>query len=128
MVRACMQVEPFVPQDNVKIETDPSAKEPKDSAMHSDDGTRIEELCAELDALRQKLPQGFRVAPITFEKDDDSNFHMDLITSLANMRARNYSIGEVRSCSHVSVSFSAVLFETFPGVGNFRARYHRSAT
>lgn len=92
-----MQVEPFVAQDNVKIETDPNAKEPKDSNMHADDGTRIDELCAELDALRQKLPEGFRVTSITFEKDDDSNFHMDLITSVANMRARNYSIGEVRT-------------------------------
>lgn len=92
-----MQVEAFVPSDNVKIETDPNAKETKDTPMTADDGTRIEELCAELDALRQKLPEGFRVSPISFEKDDDSNFHMDLITSLANMRARNYSIGEVCS-------------------------------
>lgn len=28
-------------------------------------------------------------------QDDDTNFHMDLITSLANLRARNYSIAEV---------------------------------
>jgi hypothetical protein len=31
-----------------------------------------------------------------FEKDDDTNFHMDLIAGLANMRARNYAIPEVR--------------------------------
>jgi ubiquitin-activating enzyme E1 len=30
-----------------------------------------------------------------FEKDDDSNYHMDLIAGLANMRARNYSVPEV---------------------------------
>lgn len=30
-----------------------------------------------------------------FEKDDDTNYHMDLIAGLANMRARNYSIPEV---------------------------------
>jgi len=30
-----------------------------------------------------------------FEKDDDGNFHMDLIAGLANMRARNYSVPEV---------------------------------
>ena len=33
--------------------------------------------------------------PVVFEKDDDTNYHMDLITALANMRARNYSIPEV---------------------------------
>lgn len=32
---------------------------------------------------------------IQFEKDHDDNFHMDLITGLANMRARNYSVPEV---------------------------------
>lgn len=37
----------------------------------------------------------FPFAPSQFEKDDDTNFHMDLITALANMRARNYSVPEV---------------------------------
>jgi hypothetical protein len=32
---------------------------------------------------------------VQFEKDDDANFHMDLIAGLANMRARNYSLQEV---------------------------------
>ena len=27
-----------------------------------------------------------------FEKDDDSNFHMDFITSCSNLRAENYDI------------------------------------
>lgn len=30
-----------------------------------------------------------------FEKDDDTNFHMDAIAGLSNMRARNYDIPEV---------------------------------
>lgn len=45
--------------------------------------------------VQSELPQGYRLAPIAFEKDDDGNFHMDLITGLANMRARNYQIPEV---------------------------------
>jgi hypothetical protein len=44
---------------------------------------------------QRNLPHGFRLSPISFEKDDDTNFHMDLIAGLANMRARNYSIPEV---------------------------------
>lgn len=32
---------------------------------------------------------------IEFEKDDDSNFHIDLIASVANLRARNYRIKEL---------------------------------
>lgn len=32
--------------------------------------------------------------PAEFEKDDDSNYHIDFIHSAANLRARNYKIGE----------------------------------
>ena len=37
------------------------------------------------------------LSPFTpqFEKDDDTNFHMEMIAGLANMRARNYSVQEV---------------------------------
>ena len=42
-----------------------------------------------------QLPAGYRLAPVSFEKDDDANFHMEFIAGLANMRARNYSIPEV---------------------------------
>ena len=38
---------------------------------------------------------GYRVAPVSFEKDDDTNFHMAAIAGLANMRARAYDIPEV---------------------------------
>ena len=95
--RPCVQVDKFEPKDNVKIETDPNAKGDGEGAVGpQDDEARIAQLCAQLDGLRQQLPDGFRVTPVVFEKDDDSNFHMDLITALANMRARNYSIPEVR--------------------------------
>ena len=92
------QVPEFVPSDKVKIETDPNAKGPPvDSAMAADDETRIDELSEQLESLRAGLPSGFRMAAIAFEKDDDSNHHMDLITALANNRARNYSIPEART-------------------------------
>jgi len=41
---------------------------------------------------------------LEFEKDDDTNFHMDFISSFANLRARNYSIEEVCVCVCVCVS------------------------
>lgn len=34
------------------------------------------------------------IFPIEFEKDDDSNFHIDFIHAAANLRARNYKIHE----------------------------------
>jgi ubiquitin-activating enzyme E1 len=44
---------------------------------------------------RQELPAGYRLQSVQFEKDNDANYHMDLITGLANLRARNYDVPEV---------------------------------
>jgi len=35
---------------------------------------------------------GYRLTPVDFEKDDDSNHHIDFITAASNLRAMNYSI------------------------------------
>ena len=36
--------------------------------------------------------KSIKVLPADFEKDDDSNFHMDFIVAASNLRAENYSI------------------------------------
>lgn len=36
--------------------------------------------------------QNFVIRKSEFEKDDDSNFHMDFITACSNLRAENYEI------------------------------------
>ncbi|XWS53372.1 hypothetical protein CRYUN_Cryun11dG0151900 [Craigia yunnanensis] len=83
----------FQPKEGVKIETDEKATSL--SAASVDDAAVINELLFKLELCRNNLPSGFRMKPIQFEKDDDTNYHMDLIAGLANMRARNYSIPEV---------------------------------
>ncbi|XP_008789165.1 ubiquitin-activating enzyme E1 1 isoform X2 [Phoenix dactylifera] len=83
----------FQPKKGVKIVTDEKATNL--SAVSIDDGAVISELITKLEGCAKKLPAGFRMNPIQFEKDDDTNYHMDLIAGLANMRARNYGIGEV---------------------------------
>ncbi len=35
---------------------------------------------------------GFRLTPVDFEKDDDTNHHIDFITAASNLRASNYGI------------------------------------
>lgn len=35
---------------------------------------------------------GYRLSPVDFEKDDDSNHHIDFITAASNLRAMNYGI------------------------------------
>lgn len=49
------------------------------------------------DDVYQNLPDrtkfnGVMITPLSFEKDDDTNFHIDFITSASNMRALNYGI------------------------------------
>ncbi|KAF5200511.1 Ubiquitin-activating enzyme e1 [Thalictrum thalictroides] len=83
----------FQPRKGVKIETDEKATSLSTASI--DDSAVINDLVTRLDDCLQKLPPGFRMNPVQFEKDDDTNYHMDLIAGLANMRARNYSIPEV---------------------------------
>ncbi|XP_052203401.1 ubiquitin-activating enzyme E1 1 isoform X2 [Diospyros lotus] len=86
-------VQEFQPKKDVKIVTDEKATSL--SASSIDDASVINELIMRLEQCRMNLPPGFRMKPIQFEKDDDTNYHLDFIAALANMRARNYSIPEV---------------------------------
>ncbi|KAL4189619.1 hypothetical protein AMTRI_Chr08g208050 [Amborella trichopoda] len=83
----------FQPKKGVKIVTDEKATSLTQSSV--DDAAIIDDLILNLEGAAAKLPTGFRMKPIQFEKDDDTNYHMDFIAGLANMRARNYSIPEV---------------------------------
>jgi len=96
-VAAAVTVEPFVPRENVKIETDPKADGQNASANFgggSDDAV-IERLVSKLEGASKDFAPGFSLSPVAFEKDDDTNYHMQFIAGFANMRARNYSIPEV---------------------------------
>lgn len=47
--------------------------------------------------VASKLPApsslaGYRLTPVEFEKDDDTNYHIDFITAASNLRAMNYGI------------------------------------
>ncbi|KAM7265775.1 hypothetical protein ACFE04_003458 [Oxalis oulophora] len=88
-----VMVPEFEPKTGVKIVTDEKAT--STSAASIDDAAVINELVRKLENCHKNLPPGFKMNPVQFEKDDDTNFHMDLIAGLANMRARNYSIPEV---------------------------------
>lgn len=83
----------FQPKKDAKIVTDEKATSLSTSSI--DDTAVINDLILKLERCWANLPPGFRMKPIQFEKDDDTNYHMDMIAGLANMRARNYSIPEV---------------------------------
>ncbi|KAM1051387.1 hypothetical protein TB2_032498 [Malus domestica] len=88
-----VMVPDFQPKKDVKIETDEKATTVLPASI--DDAAVINELVVKLERCKERLPPGFKMNPIQFEKDDDTNYHMDLIAGFANMRARNYGIGEV---------------------------------
>lgn len=87
---AAVMVPEFVPKSGVKIATtDAEAKEQVENPADADDAL-IDELVDKL--LNAKTLTGFQMYPIEFEKDDDTNHHIDFITACSNLRATNYSI------------------------------------
>lgn len=53
------------------------------------DQDRINQIINELQSLDK---QNIIIRPLQFEKDDDTNFHMDFIVAASNLRAANYKI------------------------------------
>jgi ubiquitin-activating enzyme E1 len=83
-----VMVPEFVPQRGVKIQVNEA-----EAAAAAASGGDVDEMA--LDAIAAALPPPASLAklhPVEFEKDDDSNFHMDFITACSNLRASNYSI------------------------------------
>ncbi|KAG2392698.1 hypothetical protein C9374_011423 [Naegleria lovaniensis] len=88
-----IKVPPFQPKSGVKIQSDEKEnKEPEQEFSDSDE--------QEMQQLQSQIPKpndmaGFRLNVAEFEKDDDTNYHIDFITAASNLRARNYKIPEV---------------------------------
>lgn len=80
-------VSEFVPKSGVKISV--TDQEAQNSANDVDD-IKVENIKKELPT--PKNLEGLKLNPADFEKDDDSNFHMDFIVACSNLRATNYQI------------------------------------
>eukprot|EP01029_Cantina_marsupialis_P025046 TRINITY_DN6569_c0_g2_i1.p1 TRINITY_DN6569_c0_g2~~TRINITY_DN6569_c0_g2_i1.p1 ORF type:complete len:1058 (-),score=389.83 TRINITY_DN6569_c0_g2_i1:160-3264(-) len=81
----------FVPK-KVKIAVDEADAA---AGMSSDDDSDVvANLSAELKRLSAEELKEFKFQVTEFEKDDDTNHHIDFIGAAANMRARNYKIKE----------------------------------
>lgn len=89
-VLSAVHIEPFKAKSNVKI-----AANDEELAAISEDSDQ-DELKKLLDSL--PLPSslaGFRLNAVDFEKDDDSNHHIEFINACSNCRALNYGIQPV---------------------------------
>merc|ERR1711936_487212 len=81
----------FEAKSGVKIAvTDAEAQAQAENSMS--DTQVLEQLLGELPAAADLKAAGLRIVPAEFEKDDDSNGHIDFIVACSNLRASNYSI------------------------------------
>lgn len=79
----------FKPDANVKIQADEKDPDPNAEAPMTDED--------ELNKIISQLPNPksiptFRLNVVEFEKDDDTNHHIDFINAASNLRAINYEI------------------------------------
>ncbi|KAK0461961.1 ubiquitin activating enzyme [Desarmillaria tabescens] len=77
----------FTPRSGVKVQINDNDPVPQSGGEDDgDDGDFITKLPAPSSLA------GYRLNPVEFEKDDDTNHHIDFITAASNLRATNYSI------------------------------------
>lgn len=77
----------FTPKSGVKIQINDNDPAPQgDAGADGDPQESLKQLPAPSSLV------GYRLSPVEFEKDDDTNFHIDFITAASNLRALNYSI------------------------------------
>jgi ubiquitin-activating enzyme E1 len=90
-----IQVPKFQPKTGVKIyESDEQLKVDAEQQQHSANNT---DLNSRTNDILDRLPgpdqiRNVQIRAHEFEKDDDTNFHMDYIAATANLRAENYEI------------------------------------
>ncbi|KAF2866415.1 putative poly(A)+ RNA transport protein [Massariosphaeria phaeospora] len=87
-----MIIPDFKPDPGVKIQANDSDPDPNAQAGPAPDSGE-DELSKIINSLppREKLA-GVKLEPVEFEKDDDTNHHIDFITAASNLRAENYKI------------------------------------
>jgi ubiquitin-activating enzyme E1 len=85
-----MIVPDFKPDPGVKIQADEKEPDPNANTGGNADDDELQNL---VDILPSpKSLGGLQLEAVEFEKDDDTNFHIDFITAASNLRAENYKI------------------------------------
>ncbi|KAI6247463.1 Ubiquitin-activating enzyme E1 1 [Erysiphe necator] len=85
-----MIIPEFSPSSKVKIQADDSEPDPNANNSIVNNNDEISEIIKTLPDPKNLA--GFKLTPVEFEKDDDTNFHIDFITAASNLRAENYRI------------------------------------
>ncbi|KAF8463469.1 hypothetical protein BDZ91DRAFT_698380 [Kalaharituber pfeilii] len=85
-----IMVPEFTPSSGVKIQASDSDPDPNANANTFADDDELSKITESLPAPATLA--GYRLNPVEFEKDDDSNYHIAFITAASNLRALNYGI------------------------------------
>jgi ubiquitin-activating enzyme E1 len=91
-VAASIKPAPFVPKSNIKIQTSEN-EAPPEPKTSEDEEKDLQQIAATLPA--PSALSGFTARVVSFEKDDDRNFHIDFTAAAANLRAVAYNIATV---------------------------------
>lgn len=84
-----VKIEPFSPRSGVKIQANDNDPVEDDGSGSIDDD-QIKKIAASLP--EPSTLAGYRLTPLEFEKDDDTNHHIEFISAASNCRALNYAI------------------------------------
>ena len=89
-------IAPFKPKNvNIKVKDDDPDPEPTDpEKLQAEEDSQLAALMKELSLYDKTKADPSKMHPEDFEKDDDSNGHIDFIHACSNLRARNYKIKE----------------------------------
>ncbi|GAB0086522.1 Ubiquitin-activating enzyme E1 [Sergentomyia squamirostris] len=79
----------FIPLSDVKIAVTDAALQQEQNSSDNVDQDRVKEILMDLAKL-EKL--NFRITPLEFDKDDETNLHMAFIVTASYFRAANYKI------------------------------------
>jgi ubiquitin-activating enzyme E1 len=74
----------------IQVIIDLYSQDPNANTSSFDDGEELKQITEKLPSPKQLA--GFKLTPVEFEKDDDTNYHIDFITAASNLRAENYKI------------------------------------
>ena len=106
-------VPPFTPTADLTIETGVKEEDERRKALaeaqSSPEGQAAASAAAvdELTAAKASLPGGFVLKANEFEKDDDTNHHMDFISAVGNLRVRCAILGQFwRNHAAITAQFS----------------------
>ncbi|XP_028908082.1 ubiquitin-like modifier-activating enzyme 7 isoform X1 [Ornithorhynchus anatinus] len=92
-----LSVPAFQPRADAQIfasdqEMEQQAPEDFSKNLGTEQEKRLQELRGALEKQQETFLHASPMKPLLFEKDDDSNFHMDFIVAASNLRAENYGI------------------------------------